>query len=99
MDEATAKTRWCPMVRVASSKDPGSAAINTPIERRKVAASSGAWCHCIGSACMMWRWRMSPHASTQQAIDADALDIEDDAGIEDMMKTAGDGYCGLAGKM
>ena len=60
MTEDEAKTKWCPMVRVANG---GSAGFNRNSigTLRHIEAET----HCIGSACMMWRdmFDDQPHAS------------------------------------
>lgn len=82
MREEEAKTKWCPHARVASDHaycgsynrvNNGSTAgtIGTP--------SIGA--KCIGSACMMWRWKM----------------VRDPVHGVAQGKSSVDGHCGLAG--
>ena len=44
MTEAEAKTKWCPLAFAV--KAGGYATMNGS--------------HCIGSACMMWRWKAGP---------------------------------------
>ncbi len=48
--EEEAKTKWCPMVRMARvvAEDGGGVP--------KVAATSNRGAFCIASDCMMWRW-------------------------------------------
>lgn len=88
MTEDEAKTKWCPFVRVAgavTTNDPptmiGCAATNRNVNPADV--------HCIGSACMAWRW---------------SRDAEWQAKAEAEYRRSGriiaptDGYCGLAGR-
>ena len=55
MTEDEAKTKWCPFVRWAGSTD-------KPIDARAFGNNRGRIDknqhnpHCIGSACMTWRW-------------------------------------------
>ena len=52
MDEETAKTKWCPMVRFKSSESGSGPAFN----RQRVASDLDD-VNCIGSRCMAWRER------------------------------------------
>ena len=54
MTETEAKTRWCPMVRVALPINPPPALL--------AAARAESVSRCIGSGCMMWRALLTqPH--------------------------------------
>lgn len=50
MTEDEAKTKWCPMVR---SSDTDQTVDNAYISDRNPSYS-----RCIGSDCMMWRWKL-----------------------------------------
>lgn len=55
MDERTAKSKWCPMVR-HEGEDHGSynrGGVTDPINAYGIGQGFG--CNCIASACMMWR--------------------------------------------
>lgn len=51
MTEAEAKTKWCPMVRVFDG---------WRTNREEVYVNGT---HCIGSDCMMWRWRVGDNST------------------------------------
>lgn len=74
MTEEEAKTKWCPFARVGSE---GNRAFD-------VGNTIQADCHCIGSACMAWRWTLLP--------------ILGDAGFVRGHRQTDQGFCGLAGK-
>jgi hypothetical protein len=50
MTEDDAKTKWCPMARVAYPDGPDS----YPSINRLVDVANPGPCRCIGSDCMMW---------------------------------------------
>ena len=60
MTEEEARTKWCPMVRLAWQVNP---------DRPHDAITANRWgsgqpidvATCIGSACMMWRWEHKQH--------------------------------------
>lgn len=57
MNEAEAKTKWCPHA-VASHTDPRG---RTGYGRPNLGLPPETFIHaCIGSACMVWRWRQEP---------------------------------------
>lgn len=85
MTEEEAKTKWCPMSRLAwLNEDMG-----------KTAITANRWGHgeplggstCIGSACMMWRW---DYPKGEKHFDAEGSLRKD---VDFRL-----GYCGLAGK-
>ena len=47
MTESEAKTKWCPMVVFM---------LGGGMVRNRDACYDNDGTHCIGSACMMWRW-------------------------------------------
>lgn len=59
LTEAEAKTKWCPMVRVAVTERDGSDAPPVVFNRTAIRNTSEYGtphaAMCIGSACMMWR--------------------------------------------
>jgi len=69
MTEDEANTRWCPILGLSGA----------------ILRSSDGQRKCIGSGCMMWRWRISPHDCAEM----NALGNAD---------TVADGYCGLGGR-
>jgi len=79
MTEAEAKQQWCPHARI-DGEQRGDAAYNRDSDDMPVG-------HCIGSACMAWRWL----PLTEQ----DRARIRAATGLEILEKTHG--YCGLAG--
>ncbi len=76
MTEQEAKAKWCPAARIDST---GS---NRPNPGPAVDVQGG-WAPCIGSACMAWRWDVSPENANRQR-----GSIYEKPG----------GFCGLAGK-
>jgi len=82
--EDEAQTKWCPAVRFVpetATTHPGTNR-GTRIER---GAEGAPGFKCIGSACMAWRWEVSPAAASAYE------------GIGGATIVAG-GYCGLAGR-
>jgi hypothetical protein len=55
MTEEEAKNRWCPFARVAGNNY-ANESYNRVSRSKKVVAPNS---HCIGSACMAWRWFQS----------------------------------------
>ena len=82
MIEDEAKTKWCPMVRVAID---GTFLINN---RNQVNAEDKGRATCIGSECMAWRW----HLQTKP-MEYGMLNVS--GGPDEYSET--EGYCGLAG--
>lgn len=78
MTELEAKEKWCPMVFGRNS-----------LQFNRDACFDEGGTHCIGSACMMWRWDRGPVTVTPAA-DPEMVNIEYDR--------PGNGYCGLASK-
>jgi len=75
MKESEAKTKWCPFSRLAAFGASGG-------WNRRDDGLIAAGNHCIGSACMAWRW--------------DLIDTFDGDGSYEPSDT--DGSCGLARK-
>jgi len=85
MTEEEAKSKWCPMVRVSIGE--GMIVVNGPhkIIKDDMGIARKVNTECLGSACMMFRWDVTP----SQAAQRNALGNAD---------AFADGYCGLAGK-
>lgn len=84
MTEDEAKTKWCPMVRMGAVLNEGVAAVN------RVTQAQGDKANCIGSACMMWKFKPEMvNVSTSIAVDW----------LKPTGKMTDDGYCGLAGRL
>ena len=68
MTQKEAKTKWCPMVRLAWALNGGSAGYgNTAITANRWGSGDpleGSL--CIGSACMMWQWEIAPYPGDNQ---------------------------------
>ena len=103
MDEATAKTKWCPFVRMVGTADnpfgPGemiplhqSAHNRIATEARERAVGS-----CIGSACMAWRTYHQWLDNAQEG-DPDWVDYAPYAFTPGDGQERDVGYCGLAGR-
>lgn len=57
MDEATAKTKWCPFARVGHEIRAEDAPFNRLYDDSEDPdATLPTTTRCIGSACMSWRW-------------------------------------------
>ena len=91
MTENEAKTKWCPFAQVSYHRPDG----DSPAHNRSTAdgedidmAWLGIGALCIGSACMAWRWAVSP---------LDALAILKNAnGERGGSYEKESGFCGLA---
>ena len=89
MDEATAKTKWCPFVRLVGGVD-----VNfTPSFNRMVAQEKpeeprfSDAARCIASDCMAWRWNQTPSSNAERQ----------QQGSDPLGQLRGPhGYCGLA---
>jgi hypothetical protein len=55
MTEKEARTKWCPLARGADRFSAGSVD-GYVTQNRLTNGSPDESCHCIGSACMAWRW-------------------------------------------
>lgn len=78
MTEEEAKTKWCPMVKYDLGRS-----VN------RDACYDNAGTHCVGSACMMWRWdAITPEEKRQLRVYGDSTGP----------LLAIPGFCGLAGK-
>lgn len=86
MTEEEAKTKWCPMVRVYTFADDDYPKRIELMQRERNEAGN----HCIGSACMMWRWAQGAGRIAPIHDRPGFLQIE--------FEHPGAGYCGLAGK-
>lgn len=53
MTEEEAKQKWCPMVRIPYTMDPGAFVHNRDADGY---ISASLAYKCIASDCMMWRW-------------------------------------------
>lgn len=110
MDEATAKTKWCPMVRL---KEIGFETTSVGHNREFSIDDTDShdneiWkgTNCIGSACMMWkgeRLRLLAYEDTGEFLPIDVtLDTAEESiihnGRKASRKNRAIGYCGLAGK-
>lgn len=107
MTQDQAKTKWCPFVRHGDhgggSFNRGSEASNALNEGRP---GDNWMCNCIASACMAWRWHLSPRPLTDGLPHAgwthiSAEDTDDGAEFwvepEELTQARRRGYCGLAG--
>jgi len=71
MTEEEAKTKWCPFAKVVMLPE-GTAAV--PMGRKVTRDQDNAvrtiGDHCIGSACMAWRWKdpTTPHLDDRDAL-------------------------------
>ena len=95
MTEEEAKTKWCPFVRGVFGKNQNDSfdLKSNTVHNRVLLDTGDVGIHpainCIGSACMAWRWALSPDKA---------------AHFNKTWKTKGEpeanpvGYCGLAGK-
>ena len=97
MTEDEAKTKWCPFARVPGLTIGGSGIAmnrhpqNTPQPELEHAEFMTP--KCIGSACMAWRWIITPKQAESNA-SIEAIN----PGCNPNMETVSRGYCGLAGK-
>ena len=88
MTEDEAKTKWCPMVRVTEKWPEGVTGSRNRVvicegDKAEILDTKLLGAACIGSACMMWRWKeMSLTEATSINPNREAK-----------------GYCGLAGKI
>lgn len=91
MDEATAKTKWCPFARVGSSRS-GLGAMNRLIEHPGLEDQPPIPNLCIASACMAWRWHDPWTSQTEEGHGGDL--------VIRLKRKPGEpkvGFCGLAG--
>ena len=88
MTEDEAKTKWCPASFGASAVPAGNAGGGS-YGGAAGGGPSSPRTHCIGSACMAWRWIGVSHEVREQA--RDVMRIE--------LPVKYSGYCGLAGKL
>ena len=113
MTETEAKTKWCPMVRRIDSEYEDKAPTGmTAMNRMVTPKGEKAFGLCIGSACMMWRWRMEFSSVDWAGKDFEKMQeelLESDGYIAELnpMDPSGlvgkrskkHGYCGLAEKL
>jgi hypothetical protein len=112
MTEDEAKKKWCPLAKPTVSLEHIILPTGRKLEQRedgKILVED----HCIGSACMAWRWNpLMADDQFKNAIIKAAAEIEDKS--ENKMKATKhvmanrskyglptepfDGYCGLSGK-
>lgn len=89
MTEDEAKTKWC-FHFTASHTDPRAMQSAYGVEH----GLPGPFVHhCIGSACMAWRWRLDEYEAARDAF-VDSLNI---GGINSREEPRLRGHCGLAG--
>lgn len=79
LPENEAKTKWCPMARNVTTTDNAAAATN------RDNGEPDPWSRCLGSGCMMWRWKLQAHYANAGAH------------VSGFSPSTTEGYCGLAG--
>ena len=84
LTEEEAKTKWCPLVRVAEAQAVGDFKISLAINRDVSLGEKRPRFKCIASSCMMWR-KMPRHNWNNQLSQWE-------------VQTNDTGFCGLAGK-
>lgn len=101
MTEDEARTKWCPMARIATNIYPHASAINRGHDSGVPQIPPG--CQCIASKCAMWQWHWQSYDIPRGASVPDGWRIK-----EAITSTAGNeynrlvpvsaplGYCGLA---
>ena len=94
MTETEARTKWCPLSRVAAADGLGMIRENKPAHNRAYAIMDDqridiASCNCIASGCMFWR--------TQEIVTVPDNQNRDPRGAVVLTRT--DGWCGVAGAM
>lgn len=65
MTESEAKTKWCPLTRIARLIHPNAEASHVTTVNRGDFGDARDFCNCIASACMFWRSNGSVNASFQ----------------------------------
>lgn len=95
--EAEAKTKWCPMVRLAVSERDGSDGSSVSFNRTAIRNTSDYGTPhaaiCAASACMMWRWHEPWTSSTEEGVGGDL--------VLRLSRKPGEpkrGFCGIAGR-
>lgn len=65
-DEATARTKWCPMVRIVIGANDSRWQGNAITNRNETLDSH--WdCNCYASSCAMWVWDEDEHGVCKQS--------------------------------
>jgi hypothetical protein len=108
--EEEAKTKWCPHVRYMGSdlQECGANRWKQSLPVEEPDALNPVACRCIGSACMMWRWKenqVRQKRSSDPVAEWEHISAEDsDDGFEYWAEpetawlARWQGHCGLAGK-
>lgn len=97
MDEATAKTKWCPFAYVPIIGVQGKTVAVNRLPGNICDNDFHAGSRCMGSSCMAWRFNAGP---MPQVADGGAV-LKTSGAVVQPMKAAPErrnGYCGLAGK-
>ncbi|CAB4223482.1 hypothetical protein UFOVP1670_73 [uncultured Caudovirales phage] len=89
MNEETAKTKWCPMVRANLNMAPprplrAPGPNDLPLDRNPPES------RCIASACMMWKWRNATEGADGKLYMPAQSESENRQPY---------GYCGLSGSV
>lgn len=107
MTEEEAKTKWCPFARFvidAQTVFPTGNRFDGQGGTSRTAVEASEQCHCIGSACMAWRWL--PSGGNRDKIEAIRAHREKHGSDLRTAKEAVEaswsdpktqGFCGLAG--
>lgn len=110
VDEEAAKTKWCPFARTVETDIDGSTRARNRVIRLDEAANvvkdlSGdlVGTHCVGSACMAWRWhnKMAGHDVEHYLGKLGTTHTKETAVMEAARFHKGHplrGFCGLAGR-
>ena len=85
--EDEAKTKWCPFARVPVVDAHGNVPTGAAIVNRHSSGVRAVGSHCIGSACMAWRWDAKQLVWQYRPTDKPAR------------PECRQGFCGLAGKL
>jgi hypothetical protein len=88
MTEEEAKTKWCPLVRFYEVEPNSGRPI---IINRASDGAIGKESACIGSACMMWRWK-----TVRQEYPGQDTIVKATPGYYPKVVNTEHGYCGLA---
>lgn len=96
MTEDEARKRWCPFARTYHPETDGDGeTVAVASVNRGRDGAPDAWCLCIASDCMAWRWTSPPHWRVKRA---QGITVAVDKDTPDAYQTRGNGYCGIAGK-
>lgn len=87
MTEEEAKTKWCPFVRLGSSKYPGYS-LNREVDGARVFPTPS---RCLASDCTAWRWKFrQTNKQTGHSVWP---------APEPIYEQTDQGYCGLSGAL